>query len=182
MLYIMRHGRTEWNALHKLQGITDIPLNDDGREMARKAGEEGRNIHFDICYCSPLVRAVETASLFLDGRNVPIVCDERLKEMCFGIYEGIKDSMSIPDCPVNVLLTHPENYKAVENGESLEELYARTGEFLKELVFPALKDGKDILIVAHGAVNSCITCQIKDIPIEKFWSSGIENCKLKKLI
>ena len=95
--------------------------------MARNAGEEGRNIHLDICSCSPLVRAVETASLFLDGRNVPIVCDERLKEMCFGIYEGIKDSMSIPDCPVNVLLTHPENDKAVENGESLEELYARTG-------------------------------------------------------
>ena len=53
MLYIMRHGKTDWNALHKLQGRTDIPLNEEGRAMARAAREQYREVHFDICYCSP---------------------------------------------------------------------------------------------------------------------------------
>ena len=57
MLYIMRHGKTEWNVRHKLQGRTDIPLNEEGRKMAEKAHEEYKDINIDICYCSPLVRA-----------------------------------------------------------------------------------------------------------------------------
>ena len=59
MLYIMRHGRTDWNERHKLQGRTDIPLNANGRQMAEKAREEYADVHFDVCYCSPLIRARE---------------------------------------------------------------------------------------------------------------------------
>ena len=92
MLYIMRHGKTDWNALHKLQGRKDIPLNEEGRMMARKAAEEYGNLHFDICYSSPLVRAKETAEIFFADKNVPIYIDERLQEMSFGIYEGIENS------------------------------------------------------------------------------------------
>lgn len=62
MLYIMRHGKTDWNALHKLQGRTDIPLNEEGRLMALKAHEEYKSWNIDVCYCSPLIRAVETAA------------------------------------------------------------------------------------------------------------------------
>lgn len=53
MLYIMRHGKTDWNAMRKLQGRTDIPLNEEGRQMAEHARTEYADIHFDICYCSP---------------------------------------------------------------------------------------------------------------------------------
>ena len=86
MLYIMRHGKTEWNKKKKLQGRTDIPLCQEGIEMAEKAREEYKDVHLDICYCSPLIRARKTAGILLEGRNVPIVTDDRLKEMCFGEY------------------------------------------------------------------------------------------------
>ena len=69
MLYIMRHGKTDWNALHKLQGRTDIPLNDEGRLMASKAHEEYKSLNIDVCYCSPLIRAVETAQIVLKNRE-----------------------------------------------------------------------------------------------------------------
>ena len=69
MLYIMRHGKTEWNAMHKLQGRMDIPLNEEGREMAEKAREEYKNLNIDICYCSPLVWAKETAEIVLDRKS-----------------------------------------------------------------------------------------------------------------
>lgn len=181
MLYIIRHGKTDWNEIHKLQGRTDIPLNDEGRQMARDAAKEYGDIHFDVCYCSPLCRARETAELLLEGRNVPIVIDERLKEMSFGIYEGVENSFAIGDCPVNVLFQHPEEYSPVPEGESLDELYARTGEFLREVVNPLLEEGKDVVIVGHGAMNSSIVCQVRNIPLKDFWSAGIPNCKLMKL-
>lgn len=106
-LYIMRHGKTDWNEKHKIQGRTDIPLNDEGRKMAAAAAEEYKDIHFDICFCSPLIRAKETAQIFLSARNIPIIYDNRIMEMCFGTYEGIENSFEIPDCPINVLFKRP---------------------------------------------------------------------------
>ena len=181
MLYIIRHGLTDWNIRHKLQGQTDVPLNEDGRTMARVAKTEYKDINFDICFCSPLVRAKETATILLEGRDIPIIEDERLKEMCFGDYEGIENSFDIPDCPVNVLFKEPEKYVAVHGGESIADVIKRTGEFLQEKVNPLLDEGRDVLIVGHGAMNSCIVCQVKGLQVKDLWSLGIENCKLMKL-
>ena len=183
MLYIMRHGRTDWNDLHKMQGRTDIPLNDCGREMAEKAREEYKDVNFDICYCSPLSRARETAEILLKGRDIPIIYDDRLLEMSFGIYEGTPNSYKLPGCPINVLFQTPEKYTVpVEGGESFDELFARTGDFLRNTAVPLVNEGKDVLIIGHGAMNSSIVCQVMGLPIEKFWSQGIENCKLMKLM
>lgn len=182
MLYLMRHGKTEWNELHKLQGRTDIPLNEEGRRMAAEAAEKYREVHFDICYCSPLIRARETAELVLQGREIPIVCDDRLVEMGFGSFEGLQNCFQIPDSPVRVLFKDPAHYKAVDGAESLDELYERTGSFLREVVEPELAQGRDVLIVGHGAMNSCILCQVRHIEREHFWDAGIENCKLMQLL
>ena len=183
MLYIIRHGKTDWNERRKIQGQIDIPLNDNGRRMAEEAAERYKDVHFDVCYCSPLVRAKETADILLKGRDVPVIYDDRLKEFGFGIYEGIENSFSIPDCPVNEFFFHPEEYiRPVEGGESLDALFERTGSFLKEIVFPLLNEGKDVLIVGHGAMNSCMVCQIKYASDRtKFWADGIPNCELIKL-
>nr|MCR5727762.1 histidine phosphatase family protein [Lachnospiraceae bacterium] len=110
----------------------------------------------------------------------PIIYDDRLREMGFGKYEGIERCFDIPDCPVNVFFKHPEEYDVpVEGGESMDELFARTGEFLKEKVYPALKEGKDILIIGHGAMNSSIICQVKNNSDRtRFWEVGIPNCKM----
>ena len=135
MLYIMRHGKTEWNSMHKLQGRTDIPLNEEGREMALKACEEYRSVNIDVCYCSPLLRALETAQIVLSNRDVPIITDDRLMEMCFGDYEGVENSFQDPDCPINIIFKEPEKYKeSVGGAETFEELFARTGDFLKEVI------------------------------------------------
>lgn len=183
MLYIIRHGKTDWNEKHKLQGRTDIPLNDDGRAMAEKARLEYADVHFDICYCSPLKRARETADILLRGRNVPIITDSRLAEMCFGVCEGVENCFSDPSSPIHTLFAHPEQYLTpVEGGESLEQLFARTGEFLREVAKPLVEQGKDVLIVGHGAMDSSIVCQVRNYPLEKFWSAGIENCKLMRLM
>lgn len=183
MLYIIRHGKTEWNEKHKLQGRTDIPLNEDGRLMAERAREEYADIHFDVCFCSPLKRARETAEILLRGRDVPIITDERLVEMSFGVSEGTMNCFDDLGNPIRTLFLDPEKYVVpVEGGESFEELFSRTGEFLREVVKPLLDKGQDVVIVGHGAMNSSIVCQIRGIPLKDFWSAGIENCRLMKLI
>ena len=182
MLYIMRHGKTDWNNRYKIQGRNDIPLNDEGRKMAEEAAEKYRDIHLDLCYSSPLMRAKETAEIFLRGRDIPLILDDRLVEMCFGIFEGYEHCYQKPDLPINILFKEPEKYKnQVEGAETFDELFSRTGEFLDEMIYPKLEEGMDILIVGHGAMNSSIICQVNNLPISQFWDNGIENCKLMQI-
>lgn len=183
MLYIMRHGKTEWNKKKKLQGRTDIPLCEEGIEMAEKAREEYKDVHIDVCYCSPLVRARKTAEIVLEGRNIPIIPDDRLKEMSFGEYEGIENFLEAYDSPINVIFYHPEQYtSSIGGAETFDELFRRTGEFLDKVVYPQIEQGKDILIVGHGAMNSSIVCQVKNLPVSEFWSAGLAQCKMMRLL
>ena len=101
--------------------------------------------------------------------------------MRFGIYEGMENPAKATDSPIRTFFKEPEKYKGVKEGETFYELFKRTGEFLKEVVMPDLNEGKDVLIVGHGAMNSSIVCQIRNLPLSKFWDAGIENCKLMKL-
>lgn len=183
MLYVIRHGKTDWNRQRKMQGKTDIPLNEEGRVMAEDAHERYKNVHFDICYCSPLARARETAEILLQGRQVPIIFDDRLEEMGFGVAEGESADQSEGE-PIYNFFKHPERYglELPEGAESFHDLFARTGEFLREVALPQVEAGKDVLIVGHGAMNSSIVCQVWGLPLEEFWSAGIENCVLKRLI
>lgn len=174
----MRHGQTDWNALRKLQGRSDVPLNDNGRLMVEDAIKEYQDIHFDVCFCSPLKRALETAHIFLENRNTPLIVDDRLAEMCFGIYEGADNIIEKPECPINTLFNDPENYHGVPGGETFEELFIRTGAFINEVIEPLLKQGKDVLIIAHGATNLSIIAKLKNIPLRDFWKIGLKQCKL----
>ena len=178
MLYILRHGQTDWNLRHKLQGQTDIPLNEEGRKMAVEAGKKYRDVALDICYASPLQRAYETAQLVLADRDVPIITDERLREMSFGIYEGTEEVFGKPDHPVYKLFKDPVNYVAQGQAESFEQLYDRTGRFIEEVLQPQLQEGKNILIVGHGAMNLSIINQLKHVPLEQFWDFFMNNCEM----
>ena len=183
MFYILRHGRTDWNEEHRLQGEVDIPLNETGRQMAYDAAEKYKDIDFDICYCSPLKRAQETARIFLADRNpaVEIITDNRLHEMCFGDYEGVKNIRQKPECPVYLLFEEPEKYVAKDGAESFEELYHRTGEFIEQVLRPQLEAGKNVLVVGHGAMNCSIVNQFRGTPIKDFWKDMQGNCELLRV-
>ena len=181
MLYFMRHGLTDWNIEHRIQGSTDIPLNDTGRQMARDAAERYKDVQFDICFVSTLNRADETARIFLEGRDVPMVSDARLKEMDFGIYDGSCSRTLPEDHPIYKLIKEPHLYVPDGNAESFESLYSRITQFLNESVRPELLKGKDVLVIAHGAVNKCILSILTKAPLEEFWTGVMRNCELLEL-
>lgn len=182
MLYIMRHGKTDWNEQQKLQGSVDVPLNDTGIAMAKEAKEKYKDIHFDVCYCSPMQRARQTAQIFLEGTQIPVVYDDRLREMRFGDFEGTKDVLSLKEGPMFYLFHEPGLYKGGNGAETFDELYNRTGEFIEKIIKPELEKGKDIVIIGHGAMNASIINQFKNIPREDFWREGRSNCKLIRLV
>lgn len=182
MLYIIRHGKTDWNAKLKLQGRTDIPLNTEGIELAKAAKEDVNKLHFDVCYSSPLCRALDTAKILLEDTDTPIITDDRLIEMCFGEYEGIENTYHNPEYKIGVLFNNPEKYFPDKGAESLDELFERTGSFIEEVIKPGLEQNKDILIVGHGAMNCSIISQIKGYERKDFWKDMTGNCQLIRLI
>lgn len=178
-VYIIRHGETIWNAEGKLQGTADIELNEKGRELAGKLGEELENVPFDKIYSSPLIRAYETACLIRGHRNIPIIRDDRLHEICFGEMEGIHYKEWLNETsPYRYFFTEPAKYHAPEKGESFEEVCARTKAFLEELVEPSFNENERIMIVAHGALNKGLMCHIEGNDIAHYWGEGLQgNCE-----
>lgn len=180
-IYIVRHGETVWNEKKLLQGTADIELNEQGRALAGETGEQLETVHFDRIYSSPLIRAYETACLIRGHRNIPIIRDERLRELCFGIYEGQNFSELLKDetDPFHHFFKRPELYRAPEQGETLEHICERAAEFMREEIEPLAGEFQRIMIVAHGAMNKAIMCHIKQHDIDKFWSGGLQkNCNV----
>ena len=112
-LYILRHGRTPWNAQGRIQGSTNIPLSPEGRQAAIDTGKAwaAAGLHFDGVYSSPLDRAYETACLASSYTGLEVCRDDRSRELCFGVLEGeavshINDPQSDPEH--GCFFTHPE--------------------------------------------------------------------------
>ncbi len=180
-LYIVRHGETEWNKEKLLQGNTDIPLSENGRLLAKISGEALADTPFDHIYSSPLKRAYETACLFRGSQNVPIIRDDRLKELCFGEYEGQNMSLLLkdPNCPFHYFFRQPQFYQAPPSGESLEHLCARAADFMTSVILPLQENCHRVMIVAHGAINKALMTYVKGHELSQFWSGGLQkNCNV----
>lgn len=180
-LYIVRHGETVWNAEKRLQGRVDVELNEMGRELAGETGRKLEETAFDKIYSSPLIRAYETACLIRGHRNIPIIRDERLREICFGENEGrvVADLLAERENTFRYFFDKPQLYVAPEHGESLEQLCERAKQFLETVIEPKSKDCNRIMIVAHGALNKALLAHIKGHGIAEFWSGGLQtNCSV----
>lgn len=182
-LYLVRHGETDWNRIRRLQGSSDIPLNDAGRELAVKTAEALKDISFDSAFCSPLSRARETAELILGDRPVQVQPDDRLREIVFGIGEGgnILEIRETPEDPLYPFFNAPERFVPLEGGERFQDVYARTAEFVKEKILPLEGVCENVLVAAHGVTNRSILNSAAGIPLEQFWKIQLRNCTVSVL-
>lgn len=179
-LYIMRHGETDWNKERRLQGQADIPLNAFGRQLAAETALGMQEFNFDLVYTSPLGRARETAEIVMNSREIPIIIDERLKEMSFGPYEGkccSEENWEIPDPEFENFFVAPDRYQPPAGGDSFPDVLARVSAFLTELLAKEDRQNHDILIVCHGVVVNAFLTIIKDRPVAEFWNEKVQkNC------
>ena len=176
LLYMIRHGETVWNSMGRLQGREDISLNENGIRLAKITGEQLKDVPFDLAISSPLQRAYVTAELVLGGRDIPIYTDERIQEICFGIWEGEAFMKSDPSHPFYAFFSDAYHYMPPKNGESIFEVIERTKEFYEELISrPELQD-KTILIATHGCALRGILHNVYE-DTSDFWHGGVcPNC------
>ncbi len=151
-IYLMRHGETDWNLQKRIQGSSDIPLNAEGLRLAQAVGRALAPLHFDRCYCSPLLRARQTAELVLAGRELPIHYDARLEEFHFGALEGKRFPWRkrFPLSNLYRLFNHAERYRPRGGGESLSAMAQRCSSFLEEVLKPLEGQVETVLVSSHG--------------------------------
>ena len=145
-VYFVRHGETDYNAVNRIQGQTDIPLNEDGLRQAECAGKRLKNKHFDVIYSSDLDRAMVTAQKIADGRE--ITGDLRLREWNLGHWQGKLMSEVRELYPEEVAVLGERVDIVVKDGESALQLRDRAAAFVTEIV--RKHPSKEILCVTHG--------------------------------
>ncbi len=179
-LYIIRHGETDWNVKRRFQGRADIPLNEEGRRLARITSEALKETAFTKIYTSPLKRAYETAMIIKGDRDIPVIEEPRIIEIGFGEYEGLccgKDNFNIPDPEFMNFFDKPEAYKPPRGAEGIDELKARTADFLHEIVHNKNMENDTILVSTHGAALRGLLSYINGIELKDFWKGGVhKNC------
>lgn len=167
-LYLIRHGRTEWNTLGLLQGTGDSPLTEEGIQGAKLTGKALADVAFNACYSSLMKRAQDTADFIIGDRNIPHFHHRGLNEIHFGSWEG-KRSAELTENPEYILLrTDPKSYQAIENkGETIDQLHKRVMNAIEQIVAQH-KDGDNILVVSHGMTLTLLTAVLKGIHWHNF--------------
>jgi broad specificity phosphatase PhoE len=142
LLYLVRHGETDWNLQRRIQGSTDVPLNDLGRAQAKRAGQLLAGRSWDAVVASPLSRAFDTASIIAAEVGLPTpTTDARLVERAYGDAEGLEISEVDRRYPGE---TH------VPGREGREEVAARALDALIEI--GEANPGKAVIVVSHGGL------------------------------
>ncbi len=181
MIYLTRHGETEWNRQKRVQGSKDSPLTAEGVLGAEKLGVRMGRIPLDYIIASPLYRAYRTASIIAGDRQIPIIKEDALKEIHCGDFEGLPFDEIWQRYPQmkQAMVEDPLHFK-YPNGESLKEFYDRVQEGFKKIARDY--EGKNILIVAHGGTVKGITTYIEGhLDAETWFKSVVSNCSLTQI-
>ncbi len=183
IIYLVRHGETDWNRAGRLQGQTDIELNEKGREQAAMLRGKLSEVELDAAFSSSLTRAKQTRQIILEERNIPAWDEPLLKEMNFGQWEGdmLKEIRANEDHPLHDLFVQPGRYAAPRTAESFENLYSRTWKFMNEKLRPLETAYGHVLIVAHGGAGRSILNPLADVPVERFWEKPMGNCAVARI-
>jgi len=152
-LILVRHGETDWNAQHLLQGASDIPLNDNGRAQARAAAPElARIAPVKRIVSSDLSRALETAHIFADAMGAEVVTDARWRERSYGVWEGLAEDVREAN--------HADEYKRwVEGLEPNVEGY-EMNHTVRDRALAAIDDLAPVegthVVVSHGSTTRVV--------------------------
>ena len=147
-VYVMRHGKTVWNEIKRIQGRSNNRLGKVGKEATQEVASLYKDVQFDIIFCSPLMRTMQTANIMNQYHKARIVRDERLIEINQGIFtKRMKSS-----------LTENEKLQRQNRNESCgmekyESVYERVKAFLEDL---KQQNCKSVLVVTHNVNASLI--------------------------
>lgn len=153
-LVLIRHGESQWNLENRFTGWEDVPLSPKGEAEARAAGEKLAGMSFDHLFTSVLQRAINTAALAGETAGfgeLPTTRDVALNERHYGDLQGLNKAETAKQYGDEQVKIWRRSYDIKPpNGESLADTAARVLPYYEANIAPLLRDGKNILVVAHG--------------------------------
>lgn len=158
-IFVMRHGTTVWNEKGITQGRTNNKLSKAGIEITNKRANEYKNVKFDVIYCSPLMRTIQTANIMNVYHRVKIIKDPRLIEIDQGIFTGrSKDDISEEE---RIL----KNNRAQSCGmESYKSVYDRCKDFISYIKNNS--SYQNILIVTHNCNATLLENVLLEVEVD----------------
>ncbi len=169
-LVLVRHGQSLWNQENRFTGSVDVPLTAQGAEEARRAAAGLRKIQFQVAYTSTLVRAYDTLGILLQElqQPVPVIRDAALNERSYGDLQGLDKADAARrwgDAQVHVWR---RSYAVPPpHGESLEMTAKRVLSFYDRAILGDLRQGKNVLVVAHGNSNRALVMKLDGLTGEQ---------------
>jgi 2,3-bisphosphoglycerate-dependent phosphoglycerate mutase len=153
-LVLVRHGQSEWNAQGLWTGWRDVPLSSEGFAEARRAGEALRDIPLDLGYTSALTRAQQTLDEIkrtLGREDLPVIADPALNERDYGDLTGKNKWKILEEYGEEQFLKWRRSWDyPVPGGETLKDVYARVVPYYEHKILPQLREGRNVIIAAHG--------------------------------
>jgi broad specificity phosphatase PhoE len=151
-IYVARHGQTDWNVARRLQGATDVPLNETGRRQAEALADRLAGVRLDRIYSSALQRSRQTAEAF-KGR-APVEALAGLNEQSLGAFEGLYRDGRDPQREAEYERRSLDPEDRLDGGESAEQHFARVQAAVQAI--RSRHAGGDVLIVGHSGTNAMV--------------------------
>ena len=170
ILALVRHGQSLWNHENRFTGFVDVPLTEKGRAEARQAAESLKGLKFDVAYTSALTRAQETLGLILEslGQRIPVIRDASLNERHYGDLQGLNKEDAAKRWGDDQVKKWRRSYDIPPpNGESLEMTAKRVLPFYDRAISGDLRQGKNVLVVAHGNSNRSLVMKLDKLTGEQ---------------
>ena len=162
-LFLVRHGETDWNRTGRLQGTSEVPLNDAGRAQVKaSAALLATRLHAQpTVVSSPLSRARETAHAIADVVGVPVLIDDRLIERAYGVWEGLNFEEREARDPVQNQVWRERREPAIEGYEG----HTLVAERMKAAVADWMpRTTGDLVFVTHGSASRMLVESLLGLP------------------
>lgn len=177
-VYIVRHGLTDANKGVKCVGATDVPLNEDGMEQARKLCTKMNGMDFDVIYSSPMSRALDTIAPYISTKkDAAVHMSYGFSERDFGIWENMSFEEIEKEYPM-LYKQWQEDFVGfkIPKGESSAEVQHRVNDALDKIL--QKHEGKKILIVTHLGTARHILSKLLGLTVEESWLFFLENASI----
>lgn len=176
-MYLVRHGETAWNASMRYQGQTDVPLSGKGRQQAELLGKRLADLETEGFYASDLIRAYDTARIISQHHNQEIVILPELRELNFGLWEGMNFNEIKSKYPEEMKLWGDKPlYTRIPGGETIDEMTIRSVNAVKTIVENHNKG--NIVLVSHGGVIRSIVGTVLGMDMNNYWRLRLDNACL----
>ena len=182
MIYLIRHGQTEWNKAGIFRGRKDLSLSEEGKRQALCTARRLKECSIAAVYSSPLKRAIETADAIASECRCPVIHEEGLIDLDFGDWEGRTfDWVQANDPEQYMLYKRSPQRCTIPGGESLKDCYDRAFRTFLRISAQRETTESGYAVVSHRVILKLILLGVFELPLSSFWKIVLDTCSVSEV-